>query len=70
MLKNVSIESKGERPERMNREWFESSSDITTFNLYEQDWQTLIDEGLDRLFVDEAMFNGLKFEREWRECRG
>lgn len=70
MLKNVSIESKGERPERMNREWFESSSDITTFNLYEQDWQTLIDEGLDRLFVDEAMFNGLKFEREGRECRG
>lgn len=56
MLKNVRVESKGERPDRMNKEWFEQSSDVTIWSLWDQSWQTLVDEGLSYLFTDETEF--------------
>ncbi len=64
MLKNVRTERKPEKGRYEKYYEWSQSSDVTTFNLYEQDWPTLIDEGLTRIFSDQAEFERLKDERE------
>jgi len=34
----------------MDKDIFDKSSDVTVFNLYEQDWPTLVDNGLSHIF--------------------
>jgi hypothetical protein len=50
------IEPKPERGQYEDRDVHSLSSDITTFNLYEQDWQTLVNEGLAQLFANKEDF--------------
>jgi hypothetical protein len=59
-LRNVRIESKPERGQYEDRDVHEKSSDITTYNLYEQEWDVLINEGLAQLFTDKPEFEQLK----------
>jgi hypothetical protein len=65
MLTNVRIEPKGECPPRMNKAWFELSSDITTFNLYEQGWTDIVAEGLSHLFENKNEFK--ERAKQWHE---
>jgi hypothetical protein len=55
-LRNARTESKPERGQYEDHDVHEQSSDITVFNLYEQSWQTIVDEGLSHLFNDEGDF--------------
>lgn len=55
-LKNVKIEPKPERKKHEDYDVWSKSSDITAFNLYEQTWETLVVEGLSRLFDGRADF--------------
>jgi hypothetical protein len=66
-LKNVRIESKGERPKHMDTDLYEYSSDITEFNLYDQDWADIVDCGLEWVFQTQAEFERLKLKRELDE---
>jgi hypothetical protein len=62
---NERMESKPERLANENKEVYELSSDITAWNLYEQSWQTLVTEGLSKLFENENEFKGRKLQ--WHE---
>lgn len=55
-LINVKIEPKPKRKKHEDYDVWSKSSDITTFNLYEQTWETLVVEGLSRLFDGQADF--------------
>jgi hypothetical protein len=61
-LKNVRIVPKPERSFREDVDKYELSSDITEFNLYEQDYETLVEEGLDWIFASREQFERLKRE--------
>lgn len=64
-MKNIRIVDKGERPQFMDWDLYTYSSDVTTYNLYEQDWADLEAEGLTYLFEDRD-----DFERRKKERRG
>ena len=55
-LTGVKVIPKGERPQYMDWDLYKYSGDITTFNLYEQNWTDLVAEGFDKYFEDEADF--------------
>ncbi|WP_411953584.1 hypothetical protein ACKXGF_09935 [Alkalibacillus sp. S2W] len=61
-LQNVEVRPKIKR-QHENQEVFEKSSDITVYNVYEQDYQTLVEEGLAHWFADKADFEQQKGER-------
>lgn len=64
-LKNVQIVGKGERPQYGEKAVYDLSSDVTVFNLYEQQWQALVDAGLSYLFnEDRAEFEYRKYNYE------
>jgi hypothetical protein len=60
---NARIEPKSERLNHEDRDVHEKSSDVTEFNLYDQDYGTLVDEGLDWIFASRSEFERLKKER-------
>jgi hypothetical protein len=51
----------------MNKELFDQSSDVTVWNLYDQDFQTIVDEGLASVFADRAEFEQTKHSKQKRE---
>jgi hypothetical protein len=55
-LRNVSVEPKPERQLYENKEVYAKSSDVTVWNIYDQSWDVLVDEGLDRLFESRNQF--------------
>ena len=68
-MKNVTVVSKGERPQHMDWDLYEYSSDVTTFNLYEQSWTDIVAEGLAHLFNNnEAEFERKKLEHNQAEA--
>ncbi|MCM3732358.1 hypothetical protein M3196_11865 [Fictibacillus nanhaiensis] len=67
MLKNVRIEPKAPREKHEDIDKYTKSSDITEFNLYDQDYETLVDEGLDWIFASRSESERLKRERELTE---
>jgi hypothetical protein len=66
-MKNVKVISKGERPPFMDYDLYEYSSDITTFNLYDQEWADLEAEGLTYLFKHREELEKRKLERKGME---
>jgi hypothetical protein len=64
LLKNVKIVDKGERPKHMDTDLYENSSDITMFNLYDQDWADIVENELTWIFETQSEFERLKRERE------
>lgn len=59
-LKGARIIPKGDKPRYQDRDVWEKSSDIVTYNLYENEWDDLQREGLTHLFEDESEFNRRK----------
>ncbi|CAN7226594.1 hypothetical protein [Rossellomorea sp. LjRoot5] len=53
---NVNVEPKPPRLDNENKEVYAKSSDVTVWSLYDQSWETLVDEGLDRLFESRNQF--------------
>ncbi|WP_042224139.1 hypothetical protein [Oceanobacillus manasiensis] len=61
-LKKVRIEDKGQKPQYQAKDVFDKSSDVTVYNVFDQDWATLQTEGLARLFDSKAEFERRKKE--------
>lgn len=51
-LQNVRTMSKGDKPPYLDARQFSYTSDVSVFYLHDQEWQTLVDEGLSYLFND------------------
>lgn len=69
-VRNIRIEPKSERKKHENYDVWTESSDITTFNLYDQDWQTIEELGMSEYFNDKADFERKKSERKSMESCG
>lgn len=64
MLKNVRTISKPPRGKYEFRRGYDLSSDIKVYSVYDQDWQTLVDENLTHLFNgDQSEFEQAKARR-------
>jgi hypothetical protein len=63
MLNGAKIENKGAKPRFMDKDLYEKSSDVLTYNLFDQNWQTLQAHGLTHLFKDKTDFETRKAER-------
>jgi len=52
-LKGARIIPKGDKPRYQDRDVWEKSSDIVTYNLYENEWDDLVSEGLTHIFNND-----------------
>ncbi|MEK4801040.1 hypothetical protein MHI02_05705 [Oceanobacillus sp. FSL K6-0118] len=52
-LKGARIVPKGDKPRYQDRDVWEKSSDIVTYNLYENEWDDLVSEGLTHIFNND-----------------